>query len=635
MQQIYNLHSQRKRIFALILLISFIFMLLFIKLFFVQVVNSNELQKKALSQWTRDLPLTAERGNVTDVYGSTLAVSYSTYDIYTRARQIENPTSVAKYLSEILQLDFDKTLSKVTNKGVSEVLIKMQVEKEVANKIISKEFKGVYFSENIKRYYPYGDLLTQVLGFTSIDNEGQAGIEAYFNKYLKGTNGASLIQSNLIGNKIDNTLEYYLPAISGMNVQLTIDTKIQLIVEQTLNTLMIEQKAKSANCIVMNPKTGEILAMSTKPSFDLNNVPRDDVSTLMSTVKNKSVVDVYEPGSTFKIVSMAMAIETGSAQLSDGFYCPGYRIVDGEKIKCWKHIGHGSQDLTDGLCNSCNCVFIDLAQRIGLDKFYSMCNKIGLGQKTGISILGESSGILMEKEKVKTVDLSRMGFGQAIAMTPLQLITSVASTINGGNLITPYIVKSVTTKENKVVLENKPVIREKVFSDDTSNKIRTMLEEVVSTTAKYSFVPGYRIGGKTGTTQKYENGGVSGDKYISSFVGTYPANNPDYIILITVDEPGTGAYYGSIVASPYAKKIFEGIFNTYNIEPIDIETGEEKIKKTIVMPNVEGKSLADACSILKQLNLTVQISGEGSIVKKQLPPEGTMMFEYENVILDT
>lgn len=498
MQIIYNLYSQRKRILALCLLVSFLFVSLFIRLFYVQVISSNDLQKKAVSQWTRDLPLTAERGMITDSNGSTLAVSYSTYDIYTRARQIENPTEVAKFLSNTLDMDYDKALNKVTNKGVSEVLIKMQVESDIASKIMEKEFSGVYFSENIKRYYPYGDLLTQVLGFTSIDNEGQAGIEAYFNKYLKGTDGSSLIQSNLIGNKIENSLEYYLPAVAGMNIELTIDTKIQLVVEQTLMKLMEEQKAKSANCIVMNPKTGEILAMSTKPSFDLNEVPRDDVPRLMTMVKNKSVVDVYEPGSTFKIVSMAMAIEAGVARLSDGFYCPGYRIVDGQKIKCWKYIGHGSQDLTDGLCNSCNCVFIELAQRLGLDKFYELCANLGLGQKTGISISGESSGIIMNKSSVKTVDLSRMGFGQAIAMTPLQLITSVATAVNGGNLISPYIVKSVKSKDSEVILENKPVVKRRVFSEDTSSKIRTMLEEVVSTTAKYSFVPGYKIGGKTG-----------------------------------------------------------------------------------------------------------------------------------------
>lgn len=629
---IFNLYSQRKRILALITLISFLFLVLVFRVSIVQIINGTSLQSRALDQWTRDLPLIAERGKIYDSNGSMLAVSYSTYNLYTRGREITNEEEVAKTFAELLDMDYETLLKKVSNKTVSEVLIKMQVESEIANKIIEKEYKGVYLSENTKRYYPYGDLLTQIIGFTSIDNVGQAGVEAYYNNILKGINGKSLIQSDLQGKELDNSLKYYIPAISGLNITLTIDANIQLAVEKVLNKLMIEQKAKSASCIIMNAKTGEILASSTKPSFDLNNVPRDNVDILMETLKNKIVVDIYEPGSTFKTLTMAMALESGKANLTDGFYCPGYRVVDGERIKCWKSIGHGSQNLTDGLCNSCNCVFMDLAGRLGVDTYYEYAKKFGLGEKTNIEIFGESSGILMNKNNVKNVDLARMGFGQAIAMTQLQLITAICGVVNGGNLMQPYLVKEVFDNDGNITYSASPEIKRQIVSKETSQKLNVMLEEVVSKTGKFTFVEGYQIGGKTGTTQKYATGGIAAGKYISSFIGTYPANNPEYVMLITVDEPGTGAYYGSVVASPYAKEIFSEIFKIKNILPVN--NGSENLK-TITVPLVENLSLTKACETLKKLGFNIEIQGEGDTVKKQLPYEGTTVYIGENILLIT
>ena len=631
----FNLHSQRKRILALIILISFIFCILVIRLSVVQLINGNWLQAKATDQWTRDLPLSAERGKIYDTTGSTLAVSYTTYNVYTRGREVLEPERVASIFSDKLDLDYEVVLNKVKNKNVSEVLIKMQVEKDIAKPIIEMDLDGVYFSENTKRYYPYGDLLTQILGFTSIDNVGQAGIEAYYNDMLKGINGKSLVQSDLQGKELENTLNYYLPAINGMDITLTIDSKIQLAVEQTLEKLMIEQKPASASCIVMNAKTGELLASSCKPSFDLNNVPRDNISNLMQTIKNKTVVDIYEPGSTFKILTMAMAVESGKAQLSDRFYCPGYRVVDGQRIKCWKSVGHNSQDLTDGLCNSCNCVFMDLASRLGVDKYYEFAKLFGFGEKTGIEFYGESSGILMNKANVKNVDLARMGFGQAIAMTQLQLITAISGVVNGGNLMQPYLVKQITDPNGEIIFKAEPTIRRKIVSEETSKKINVMLEEVVSKTAKLSFVPGYKIGGKTGTTQKYYNNAIAQGKYISSFIGTYPADNPEYIVLVVVDEPGTGAYYGSVVASPYAKEIFSKIFEYKNIAPINLENDKQKVEKNIEMPYVENMSLTEAYNLLTSLGLFVELQGEGGIIKQQLPVVGTMLFKGQNVVLIT
>ncbi len=629
----YTMHSLRKRILTLVVTISFIFCLLGLRLGVVQIINGKTLQQKAESQWTRDLPLVAERGKIYDATGSSLAVSYTTYNVYTRAKQIKDAVKVSKTLSEILNIDYMTVYDKAIYNAVSEVLIASQIEVELAEKILESELEGVFLSENIKRYYPYGDLLTQIIGFTTIDNQGQAGIELFYDNYLKGVNGYSLVQSDLRGVELDNTLRSYIPSIPGNNITLTIDSKIQLIVERTLEKLMIEQKAKGVSCIVMNPNNGDILAMSNKPSFDLNEVPRDNISTLMETVKNKCVVDVYEPGSTFKILTMASTLENKTASLNSGFYCGGSCVVDGEKIKCWKSVGHGSQDLTDGLCNSCNCVFVDLALRLGLDKFYECLKNYGFGEITDIEVSGESGGILMNKNNVKNVDLARMGFGQAVAVTPIQLISAISAVVNGGTLYKPQIIKNIKDFNGNVVYEYPTTPKRRVVSKETSDIINMMLEETVSKPGKYTFVPGYEVGGKTGTTQKYENGKISG-KYISSFIGTYPASKPEYIVLVIVDEPGNGQYYGSVVASPYAKEIFSGIFEYKNIKPEHDEQAELNVKE-VEMPNFVGMSLSEAIIKLNEISLQYEIMGDGGIVVEQLPPAGTRILNTTTVILKT
>lgn len=630
----HTLRSLQKRILAIVICLSSIFFALIIRLFFVQIINSSWLQAKASSQWTRDLPLTAERGKILDAYGATLAQSYTTYNVYTRAREIDDPVATATTLASILNLKFESVYSKASDRSVSEMLIKMQVEEDVAQKIIDKDLKGVYLSQNNKRYYPYGDMLTQVLGFTTIDNIGQAGIESYYNDYLKGTDGYSLVQADITGSKLDNTLSYYVPAIAGCDITLTIDAKLQLALEEIMALLMEEQKAKSATALLMNANTGEILAMSTKPSFDLNDVPRDNPALLMETVRNKAVVDVYEPGSTFKILTMCSALEEGVVSLDSSFYCGGSTTVDGERIRCWKSIGHGSQKLGEGLANSCNCVFVDLALRLGKDKFYEYFQKFGLGQKTGIEISGESAGIIMSKDTAKRVDLARMGFGQAIAVTALQQITAVSACVNGGTLYEPSIVKSIVGPDGTSVFQNAPIKVRDVISSDTSAKINEMLEATVSKTGKYTFVSGYEIGGKTGTTQKYENGAIARGKYISSFVGTYPASNPEYVFLLTVDEPGTGAYYGSVVASPYAKQFFSKIFEIYSIAPDDPELA--KLEPTeIVMPSLVGEPLAKAVATLAGMGIDYEIDGTGLTVKDQLPPAGATIYSNETIVIVT
>ncbi len=631
MQKPYTLHSMQKRIIAIGLVLIFLVCTLCVRLFFVQIINGKDYQIRALDQWTRDLKLTAPRGTIYDKTGDTLAVSYTTYNVYVRGREVKNVEETAKYLSELLGLKYENTLKKVSNKNISESLLKMQIESDIAEEIYNKNLDGVYLSENVGRYYVYGDLMTQLLGFTSIDNVGQSGIEAYFNNYLTGQDGYSYVQSDLQGKEIGGNLRYYVSGVQGNNITLTVDSKIQIILENVLNKAYSEQKAKSVTGIVMEAKTGKILAISSKPSFDLNEVPRDDLQALFSYSKMSAVTDTYEPGSTFKILTVAAALEEEVVDLDDTFYCPGYRMVDGQKIKCWKTIGHGTQTLAEAFANSCNCCFMDLALRLGVDKFYEYAEKFGLGSKTEITITGESGGILMKKENVKTVDLARMGFGHAIAVTPIQLLSIVSAITNGGIYHTPTVVEKIKDIYDNTTYTPK-VESKRIISKETSSLVNSFLKLTTNKTGDYTFVEGYNIGGKTGTAQKFnENGQIAQGKYISSFIGTYPADEPEYLFMIMVDEPSAGAYYGSIVASPYGKEFFSQLFEYKDI-PKDDETS---VCKEVVMPNIKGMSLANALALLKTLNLFCEIDGEGGVITEQLPPAGTICYEGETILIST
>lgn len=632
MQKASTTYSLKKRILAITLVISFIFCALVVRLFVLQIINGKSLQSKATDQWTRDLAIIAPRGTIYDSLGSTLAVSYTTYNVYVRAREVTSTSEVAYTLSQELDLTFGNIYQKITDKSQSEVLIKMQVEGEQAENIYNKHLSGVYLAETSNRYYPYGNLLTQVLGFISIDNAGQSGAEAYYDKYLKGKDGYSYVQSDLQGKEIGGSLRYYVSAIKGSDLYLTIDNNMQLILEKALETIMEEQKAKNVAGMILDAKTSEVLALSNKPSFDLNEVPRDDIEALFEQSKVKAVTDIYEPGSTFKILTVAAALEEGVVSLDDKFYCPGYRVIDGVRIKCWKTIGHGSQTLVEAFSNSCNCCFMDLALRLGVDKFYEYMKKFGLGQKTGIDISGEASGMLMSKSSVKNVDLARMGFGHAVALTPIQLLTATAAIVNGGTLNSPHILKGIYDEDGSLVKGASTKTTENIISKETSAKVNYLLECAENKTGKYTFVEGYNVGGKTGTAQKYkETGGIDQGKYISSFIGTYPADDPQYLVFIMVDEPSAGAYYGSIVAAPYGKMVFSQLFEYLGEEKQD----ESVVVEYVQMPDLIDKSLAEAAVILKNLNIYYELDGEGEIITGQLPPVGTEIAVGSTIVLIT
>ena len=595
-------------------------------MFVVQIINGKTLQQRATSQWTRDISIIAPRGDILDKNGNVLSVSYTTYSLYARAREVKNPTEVASFLASLLGKSFKETYTKITNKSSSETLLSLQVEGEIAEKIFEKGYDGIYLAENNKRFYPYGDTLSQVVGFTSIDGVGQAGIEQMFNKTLTGKNGYSFTQSDVQGKEIGGSLRYYVSGEKGNAVSLTIDVNIQLEMEKVLCQIMQEQKTKSVTGIVMNPNSGEIYALSSKPSFDLNNPPRDNLSSLFEIARTKPVLDTYEPGSTFKILTLAAALEEGVTNENDRFYCSGKYVVDGQKIKCWKSTGHGSQTLKEGFANSCNCVFMQLALRLGVEKFYTYLRNFGIGQKTGIAIAGESAGIMLPEKQVTNVDLARIGFGHAVAVTPIQLLSVVSGILNGGNLYTPYLVAGVENSNENFSKTRKT----NIVSQKTSKTINSFMQYAVNKTGDFTFVEGYNVGGKTGTAQKYgDDGKIAQGKYISSFIGTYPADNPQYITMIFVDEPGAGAYYGGVVASPYGKIFYSKLFEYL---------GEEKQDKTVVveevqMPNLVGLSLVDAVEILIKCGLEYELDGFGVTIKKQLPPAGTTLKKGDCVVL--
>ncbi len=540
------------------MLVIFLFVAVFCKLLSVTVINGESMQVKALSQWYRDLPIQAERGEIVDINGVVLADSQTTYTVYARPIDCVDKTKTARILSEKLNLNYERLVEKLQSK-TSEITIKKGVDKETILNVLSSEVSGVFISESIKRVYPYGDFLTQVLGFTNVDAVGQTGLERYYNDYLKGVDGYAYTPSDLVGRELEG-VTHFVEGTKGATLMLTIDKRIQDITENAILECITNTNSKSVSAIIMDPNTGEIRAIATTPSFDLNEVPRDNVLELMKLSRIGLVSDVFEPGSTFKMVTAALGIDSGKITTNYRSYCAGALMVDGQRIKCWKTKGHGSQSFCEGVASSCNCLFMNIALTLGVEYFYDGLEKFGLTEKTGIDLMGEASGLTIKEESVKNVDLARIGFGQAIAVTPIELLRACACVINGGNLVTPYIAKEIVSSQGEVLYKGGREIKKGIIKESTSEIMRTTLEGVVLTgSGKSAQVTGIRVGGKTGTAQKYENGAIARGKYVSTFIGFAPVEKPEYIALIVVDEP-VGAYYGGLVAAPYVGKMFKNIF---------------------------------------------------------------------------
>ena len=561
---------------AIVLAVAFLFCLLCGRFFYVQVLWSEELNYRALDQWTREIPLVAQRGKVLDRNGVVLADNSTAYTVFARSNAVKDKEKTAVLLAQTLGKDKDAVYQKLTGKKASEITIAKRVDKSAVESLAQLSLDGIYYSRDNVRYYPKGDALCQVLGFTSTDNVGTTGVEKYYEKYLSGKNGELLYETDLVGIELEGSVAAYLPAENGYNVQLTVDYGIQEIAESSLEKTAAQYSPVSAECIVLDVNSFEVLALANYPSYDLNAVPRNDAELLNALSRNRLVCDIYEPGSTFKIITAAANVEEalqGNVRaFSQNYVFPSSRTraVDGTTVKCWSNHAngkHSNQTLAEALNNSCNPCFTDIALSLGKEKFYEYLAAFGFGQRTGIDYGGEAYGLLMPQQAVRNCDLARIGFGQTIAVSGVQLACATAAAVNGGYYYTPRLVKKIYADDGYVLKEEKSLLQRRVISENASKIVAQMLEGVVRDgSGKKTYLEGYKIGGKTGTAQKFENGHIAAGKYVSSFVGFFPADAPKYLVLVIVDEP-QGAYYGSVVAAPCARDIFEGIISLKNIQP--------------------------------------------------------------------
>ncbi len=555
--------------------IAFIFCLIFARLFYVQIVWGADLVYRATDQWNREIPIIAGRGIISDRNGEILAGNINTYSVFLRPNAVENDEYTATVLSGLFGVEPNNLLEKINGGKVSEITVARQATKESIEKLVSYNLPGVYYSRDNTRQYAFNDALCQVLGFTANDGTGLAGIEKYYDNILGGTNGEISYSTDIVGVETENSVVIYSEAKAGDEIRLTVDIDIQLSAEEAMRRVYASSGAKSVSCVVLNPQNFDILALANYPSYDLNNVPRDDMQTLNALSRNSIVCDIYEPGSTFKVITAAANIEenlrgnTSAFSNSYIFNSSRTRTVDGTKIKCWSDHSngkHSNQTLAEALNNSCNPCFTDIALSLGKDTFYKYLTEFGFGNVTGIDFGGEALGMLVPQSIVRDCDLARIGFGQTVAVTGVQLACAIASAVNGGNYYTPHLLKAVVASSGKVNDYN-PVLKYKPISEQASASLAAMLEGVVTEgSGKHAYIEGYKVGGKTGTAQKYEDGHVASGKYVSSFAGFFPSNNPQYLALIIVDEP-QGTYYGSAVAAPVAKEIFEDIIKLKNIQP--------------------------------------------------------------------
>ena len=620
-----------KRIAFLETALLLAFIIVIIDIFCIMVVLGPERLEVAVQQWTRTSTITANRGQIVDCNGKVLATTGAVYKILLWPKNITSGSEerVASELSDALDLDFDYAYKCATNKHRSDIVIKRQVDSKTVSNVRSLKLSGVGIANDSKRYYPYGTLLSEVIGFTTRDSVGQSGLELKYDKYLTGSDGKLISETDSSGNPLAYGYTQYEDPIDGAKIVLTVDQVFQSYLENALEEALSVNNASSAQGIILDVNTGAIKAISTKPDYDPNDPPRNDLEQLAELSRNRLVTDVYEPGSTFKILTLAAAIDSGNADLNSTFFCNGGYIVNGERIKCWKHAGHGSQDLTKATENSCNCCFMQLALRMGVSEFYDYLYAFGLGQKTGDIFDGESSGIVTNEKYVTENDLARIGFGQSVAVTPVQLAAAVSAAVNGGYLYSPYIVEQVVSSDGTVIEQADPSPVRQVISGETSATVRQILQSVVDNgTGRNAKIEGYYVGGKTGTAQKYdEYGRVSAGSYICSFIGFAPADDPQYLCLILVDEPHVGSIFGSTVAAPFVRRVLSEILPYSGIQP-------SHLSEIVTVPNVLGLTTEEANKELAKVGL-IGFYECADEVTLQLPAAGETVVKGSSVLLYT
>ena len=616
-----------KRIKVVLLIIIICFIVIIGKVFYIQVIDYKKLSNLASNLWSRNLVIGANRGRIITKDNITVADNLTTVSLVVVPNQIKNKDDVIKDLAKILNVDESK-ISEHVNKSSSIEIVHpegRQLSFDIADQINNLNYEGIYLLKEGKRYYPYDTLLSHTIGYVGIDNQGLSGLELKYDEYLTGKSGAIKYFSDAKGNKLDKSSVYEEPT-NGMDIYLTIDYDIQSSVERELNNIMDKYNADGAWSIVMDPNNGEILAISSKPDFSPTNYQNYSIETIN---RNHAIWATYEPGSTFKIITLAASIEEKTVDLlNDTFTDSGSITVDGARIKCWKSGGHGTQTYLQVVKNSCNPGFVSLGNKLGKEKLFKYINDFGFGKKTGIDLNGESSGILFNINNVGPVELATTSFGQGISVSAIQQITAVSAAINGGTLYKPYVVKRIVEPNTgEIIKENKPQIVRKVISNETSQTVRMALETVVAYgTGRNAYIEGYRVGGKTGTAQKVNNGIYMSGNYILSFIGFLPADNPQVVVYVAIDNPKGITQYGGTVAAPIAKNIMLDIIDKLKIEKSDYTL--EKVynwydTKYETIPNVIGQELSEAKKQLK--NFTVNYSGSGNIIKSISPSPNTIL----------
>ncbi|HQE05858.1 MAG: stage V sporulation protein D [Tepidanaerobacteraceae bacterium] len=614
-----------KRRLIILLLFSLIFSFLLLgRVFWIQFVRGDELKERALNQWTSDVPVEPKRGTVYDRNKNPLAISATVDTVVASPPDIKDIETTANLLSTALNMDreeLEETLREAKNKKKGAIYIKRKITEEESETVRNLKLSGIYFTKEHKRFYPERNLCSHVLGFTGIDSQGLDGIELVYEKYLKGTPGRIVSEKDALSRKLPFGVDKYIPPEDGLDLVLTIDKIIQHIAERELEKALAEHNAKRGTIIVMDPKTGEILAMTNKPDYDPNNY--GEFSQILW--RNAAVSDVYEPGSTFKIVTASAALEEGVARPEDKFYDPGYAMVSGVRIGCWYHGGHGSQTFIQLLENSCNPGFVELGMKLGKDRFMKYIKGFGFGEVTGIDLPGEARGIL-DPSKVGPVELATITFGQGISVTPVQLITALSTIANDGKLVQPHVAKAIVDKEGNTVQEFSPAPLRQVVSYETAQEMKKILESVVTNgTGGRGKVEGFRVAGKTGTAEKYSPG-----KYVVSYMGFAPVDDPKLAILVIIDEPTGGLIYGGTIAGPVFQKVMADSLNYLGIEP-NIEQVEER--EHVAVPDLRNLYVEDARKILMQNGLSVRIEGEGYVVTEQVPMPGAEVKKNTVVLL--
>ena len=638
----------RKRVLTLLVILIFLFGILACRIAYLTTARSAELTSRGVRQWTREGTVYARRGNILDTNGQTLVMSATAYIVSVEPGKVRDAEAFARIVSPILGLSEEKVAEKAANRGKSSVTLKRQVPRETADRLrqlkqskdaeTAEAASALLFDEDVRRVYLRGAFLTQTLGLVNVDGVGQSGLEQQYETLLRGEAGRSMRSVDGKARPIYDSGNLYIEPQDGSTVRLTIDATIQEIVEKAMRECYEVNKAQAVHAIAMDVYTGAVLAMCSKPDYDPNDPPRDQMDALQSLMRIRLISDSYEPGSTFKILTAAAALDSGVTTPEDGFYCSGKIKVDGDTIKCWGN-PHKAETMAQALQNSCNPVFVELALRMGTERFYQYLHAFGLGSKTRIDLQGEESGILIPVNSVKNVDLARIGFGQSVAVTPVQLLTAACSVLNGGRLMRPYLLKEAVSLDGTVLYRTSPKVVSNPISEETSMTMRKLLEDVVAIGgAKNARIPGYRIGGKTGTAQVYKDGRIVRNVHIGSFLGFAPADDPRIALLVIVDEADTPVDYGGTTAAPFARQILEDVLPYLGYQP----NGEDD-SEPVQVPDVTGLPLWEARRTLSSLGLKVLDDGGSGSVTAQMPSAGAalrtggqmMLYTYEEALPET